>query len=410
MSSIIVSMCLLISIASSTEMVHAGDAITSHVPKPINIEVDVREAETEVFLLIDETLFTHWLSLDPKEIEDLDPDLKEDWGDYGNRVVEWLDLHAPVQVDGVQLIPVLTDLEYQEGFDLNDLMNFAAITVTYPTKARPRQLDFIWSRFDTEDGFPLESVYYVLSTRDDYQVYRFQEDTPGWSWSPPDVEKMIDPDLVAPGIRLPWFTLDLLPILFSIIGLRIVWRAKKFSRATVVVALICVALAAATLGTSKVEVRPFWLSPVQLPPPEQAEALFESLHRNIYRAFDYEDEHQIYRLLKRSVSGQLLQQIYDEIHESLMMRIEEDAICDVRAVRSLDTEVIVIKTVVDPMFQVRARWEVIGTVKHWGHTHWRKNLSTALYDVRWIPDSGWRIDGVDVVEQRRLDDGQELIK
>jgi len=92
------------------------------------------------------------------------------------------------------------------------------------------------------------------------------------------------------------------------------------------------------------------------------------------------------------------------------MRIEEDAICDVRAVRSLDTEVVALDRVVDPVFRVRARWEVIGTVKHWGHTHWRKNLSTALYDVRWIPDEGWRIDGVDVVEQRRLDDGQELIK
>ena len=81
MNSTIVLLYLLVSIASSTDMAHASDSITSHVPKPINIEVDVREAETEVFLLIDETLFTHWFSLDPKEIDDLDPDLEGDWGE-----------------------------------------------------------------------------------------------------------------------------------------------------------------------------------------------------------------------------------------------------------------------------------------------------------------------------------------
>ena len=381
-----------------------------HVPKPINIEVEVTDAETEIHLLVDETLFRHWFSLDPILIPELDEDLNGDWGQFGDRVVEWLDLHAPVQVDGVQVIPVISDLEWQEGFELNDLLNFVAITVTYPTKARPQRLDFLWSRFDTEDGFPLESVYYVLASMDDYRVFRFREDTTGWSWSPPDAGLVIDPELVPPGIRAPWFHLDLLPVLFSILGLIIVWKSRRFTMQTVFSGGFCAVVALTSLGSSVIEVRPFWVSPVQLPESSVAEALFETLHRNIYRAFDYENEEQIYNLLDRSVSGELLQQIYDEIHESLLMKLEEDAVCDVRAVRTLDTELLSDVGASEPVFQVRAEWEVIGTVKHWGHGHWRKNLSRAIYDVRWIPDTGWRIDAVDVIEQRRLDDGQELVK
>ncbi|NRA75372.1 MAG: hypothetical protein HRU16_05465, partial [Planctomycetes bacterium] len=69
-----------------------------HVPKPVNAEVDVRDSETELHVLIDEYLFRHWFSLDPTLIPDLDPDLKGEWGQFGDRIVEWLDSHVPVQV------------------------------------------------------------------------------------------------------------------------------------------------------------------------------------------------------------------------------------------------------------------------------------------------------------------------
>ena len=385
----------------------AGES-SHHVPKPINIEVDVEQQKTEIHLLVDETLFKHWFSLEPKMIIDLEK--SGEWGDYGDRVVEWLDLHAPVQVDGVQVIPVLDDLEYQEGFDLNDLLNYAAITVHYPTKAKPKQLDFYWSRFDTEDGFPLESVYYVLSAGDDYQVYRFREDSPGWTWNPPKGRRMVDPEQVAPGIRPPWFRLDWIPVVLSACGLYIVWKSKPITRFTVMAGAMCAFFAVISLGSSVVEVRPFWKSRVQLPDPDVAQALFETLHRNIYLAFDYEKEEQIYNLLDRSVSGELLPKLYDEIHESLLMRLEEVAVCDVRAVRILDSELLTATGSDEALFTMRAEWEVIGTVQHWGHGHWRKNFSRADYDVRWIPGTGWRITEVDVIEQRRLDDGKELVK
>ncbi len=381
-----------------------------HVPKPVNAEVDVRDSETELHVLIDEYLFRHWFSLDPTLIPDLDPDLKGEWGQFGDRIVEWLDSHVPVQVDGVQVIPVLADLEWQEGFDLNDFLNYIGITVKYPTKSRPQKLEFLWGRYDSEDGFPLESVYMILAASDDYRILRFREDDPIQSWTPPEARPVLDPELVAPGIRLPWFLLDLVPVVCALFGMLILWRSKGYSMATVVGILLCVGVAAFSYGKTVVEVRPPWVSPIQLPSEADAAALFETLHRNIYRAFDYDDEGQIYDLLARSVSGDLLVKTYDEIHESLMMKLEEAAICEIRSVRTIDSEVQLPSVAQKPAFQVLSTWEVIGTVSHWGHGHWRKNLSRALYDVSWLEGVGWRIDGVEVIDQRRLDDGQESVK
>ncbi|MGE4620156.1 MAG: hypothetical protein AAEJ04_10145 [Planctomycetota bacterium] len=391
----------------------AGSAFlmaADHVPKPVNAEIDVQEAETGFHVLIDEYLFKHWFSLDPTAIPSLDPELAGEWGEYGDRIVEWFDLNIPVQVDGVQVIPVIVDLEWQEGFDLNDFLNYAGITLKYPTKSRPQKLEFLWSRYDTEDGYPLESVYMILAASDDYKILRFSEDDPIQSWSPPEARAVIDPEKVAPGIRAPWFVFDIIPVLFSILGVVLLVRSRRFNIVTLVGVALCAGIAVLSLGQTEVEVRPPWVSPIQFPEEKEAGALFETLHRNIYRAFDYEDEGQIYDLLSRSVSGDLLVKTYDEIHESLMMKLEEAAVCEIRAVRTINSEVQVPAISENPVFQVLATWEVIGTVRHWGHGHWRKNFSRALYDVSWLPTVGWRISAVEVIDQRRLDDGQESVK
>ncbi|MBD3320640.1 MAG: hypothetical protein GF350_06055, partial [Chitinivibrionales bacterium] len=51
-----------------------------------------------------------------------------------------------------------------------------------------------------------------------------------------------------------------------------------------------------------------------MPSPGEARALFASLHRNIYRAFDYSTESEIYDALSKSVDGDLLTGIYTEVY------------------------------------------------------------------------------------------------
>ncbi len=377
-----------------------------HVPGPLNVEVTVKESETEVYLLIDELLFRHWFNLEPTEIPDLDPESVGDWEAFGDKVVTWLDQNAPLQVDGVQVIPVIEDLEWQEGFDLNDFLNYVGITLKYPTKSIPQELEFLWSRFDTEDGFPLESVYMILTGADDFQILRFREDDPIQVWNPPEARPVLDPESVAPGLTPP-LILDLgwLLVLAAVAKLAL-GTFDSFAARVPWLLLLIIGISIPIDVSVKHPLKP----QVQLPAAEESVALFETLHRNIYRAFDYEDESQIYDILARSVNENILPDLYDDVHESLMMKIEEQAISKVETVRNIESKVDLPENPDEPMYEVFATWEVIGTVKHYGHGHWRKNVSRALYKVQWIDGLGWRIADCELIDQRRVDDGQESVK
>jgi hypothetical protein len=175
--------------------------------------------------------------------------------------------------------------------------------------------------------------------------------------------------------------------------------------------VLALGLVAADLVRSVAVVRFRWPGEarVALPAEPEARALFESLHRNIYRAFDYRDEGQVYDALARSLAPELIDPVYGEVYRSLRMQLEQDevAACQIRAVRILEGTVELPPAPAEPAFDVVARWEVIGTVRHWGHGHWRTNRYSARYRVRWAPADGWRIGAVEILGQERVDDGRE---
>ena len=91
----------------------------------------------------------------------------------------------------------------------------------------------------------------------------------------------------------------------------------------------------------------------------------------------------------------------------MQLELAEEAACEIRSVRVLDAKPVLPEAPTEPWFDVVARWEVIGTVRHWGHGHWRTNRYSARYRVRWDAADGWRIGEVEILEQERLDDGRE---
>ena len=54
-------------------------------------------------------------------------------------------------------------------------------------------------------------------------------------------------------------------------------------------------------------------------------------------------------------------------------------------------------------FTVRCRWQVEGTVSHWGHAHTRLNEYVADWSVA-LTESGWRLTGAEILEQDRLEE------
>lgn len=140
-------------------------------------------------------------------------------------------------------------------------------------------------------------------------------------------------------------------------------------------------------------------------------SIFESLHRNIYRAFDYTDEGAVYDALAQSVDGPMLETIYNDVYQSLIMREENGAVSKVVRVEIDEAAVIadgeMDKAAYGPSaYRVTCSWQVDGLVTHYGHSHARTNAFNAVYIVASRAE-GWRIVESQIIDQRRIDDGQQ---
>jgi hypothetical protein len=132
-------------------------------------------------------------------------------------------------------------------------------------------------------------------------------------------------------------------------------------------------------------------------------AVFEPLHANIYRAFGYTEESAIYDALARSLAGrELLERVYGEIYAGLVLAEEGGAVSSVQEVRHVRTEIL--SRALDaapPRFALRARWEVDGIVRHFGHAHWRTNGYEARYELA-RGEAGWRIVASEILASERI--------
>ena len=125
-----------------------------------------------------------------------------------------------------------------------------------------------------------------------------------------------------------------------------------------------------------------------------------SLLRNIYRAFDFKEEGQVYDRLAASAVGDLLTDIYLQSRQSLAIRRAGGAQARVEEVEVLELKPVASEN--PDGFSVDAQWTAAGKVGHWGHIHRRKNLYSARLDIGAIEGS-WKITGLDIRDERRID-------
>ena len=133
---------------------------------------------------------------------------------------------------------------------------------------------------------------------------------------------------------------------------------------------------------------------------DSAELVLDGLLENVYRAFDFRDEDVIYGSLENTVSGDLLTDIYLETRRSLELENQGGARAKVKSVEILDATY-------EPLdsgagFTTEARWNVAGSVGHWGHIHERVNQYLARVTVEPV-EGTWRITGLDLLEEERID-------
>jgi hypothetical protein len=139
---------------------------------------------------------------------------------------------------------------------------------------------------------------------------------------------------------------------------------------------------------------------------DAAAAVFATLHANIYTAFRFRTESDIYDALAVSASDDVLQDTYLTIIEGLKMEEQGGAVARVRQVDILDGHRSDLSgpsrsEQLPEGFAYRCRWNVVGTVEHWGHIHERTNQFEADFRVQSV-GGNWKVTHIDVVDNRRL--------
>jgi hypothetical protein len=134
---------------------------------------------------------------------------------------------------------------------------------------------------------------------------------------------------------------------------------------------------------------------------EDGAKILHSLLKNVYRAFDFRGEEDVYDKLAISASGDLLADIYLQNRKSFKVkraggaqaRVKEVEIQDV-AVESNEQD--------SRALDLKSKWTAMGTVGHWGHIHTRRNQYEAILTVEPV-DGAWKITGLELLEEKRID-------
>ena len=321
--------------------------------------------------------------------------------------------HNQIEIDGIVVQPTVQRIDFY-GLDFKDFAMQAerravrpvtarvGAILSYSTKGTPSKVKIAWDMNNWRVHF-MRSVIYAY---DQNLKHVFCHPTPNFEWTNPgrdplpSITKITSP-APPPKLAIPIAALACLPALILVM---IIMKAASCKKGHYITAILVLGILTATAWPyGRLEVPdPF------TPPPtvsdQEALAIFESLHKNIYRAFDYRTESDVYDALANSVDGDLLADIYLKIRKGLEMQEQGGAVSRVKEVKIVDGK----KTMLNETdnennydFGYQCNWTVEGTVEHWGHIHTRVNQYEAMFSVRTREDA-WKITDMQVLNEKRL--------
>ena len=376
-----------------------------HIGPPLFLEVDIGE-RLEVHVFCEQKVIVHWLGHGGEVFTDpIPPTLA---AELARRARPILADRMRITVAGEVVPWEVGSVSVPAGFGGENPEPGLEVLLTADLGAVPERVDLVWTRFDGLESPAGLSVPAVFRLDRLVEFAELTEEEPGFVWHAPRSESV-------PGARAP-----VLP------DSRETWRVSLLTWGLLVAAGTLLALAprlgrgkpvgfaACALATvlalflrdvGRVDVAVPW-GRVMVPDEARAREVFEELHGGIYLAFSARSEAEIYDLLAACVGPGILDELYADVYESLILRGEGGAVCKIGGVEVLEGEVHLPEgeTVV-PGWEVVWRWRVHGLVTHWGHVHRRVNEYRARYAVASF-DGAWKIAGAETLEHRRIEDGE----
>lgn len=324
-------------------------------------------------------------------------------GEIKQKVADFLGQHQVITVDGKEPEAILDSIHFLERTLTSSrvidppipLSTDAAILgaiFVYPQKGLPQKVEMDWDLWDERVKKVPVSAVDQAGPLPSY----LDPEWPTLVWEN-FLKSPITPSLlsIAPPVE-QWKQLlaKAFPYTLLLIALALWWlfrairnQQPKFFSAAVAGIAIAVCLVSVLLGESN------------KPDPERAKLIVSKLLHNIYRAFDYRDEGDIYDVLDQSVTGELLTTIYLETKRSLVLANQGGAQAKVQDVvlQSLELKPLT----EEDLATVEANWIVNGSVGHWGHIHQRSNRYQALLTIS-VDQKKWKLHEMTVLQEERL--------
>ena len=340
------------------------------------------------------------------EVDELEP-LKQ-------RIGEFLLTRNPVLVDGQALKPILDRTNYVKvsltGIQLVEKPErleiataIIGVIISYITEGMPGEVTVDWELFTdqivrvpataTDPAGPLPTVL-----TPDYNVHSWKNFLK--NYKVPTVESVAVAGSLGT-FRVPWAT-----IVCLVLALPVAWwlfgRRRQGRSIAVPVGVLAMLVMGGAVSYPLVGVSV--LRPAAIAgslQPDQARELLRVLLKNVYRAFDFREEEDVYERLVISVSGDLLADIYLQNRRSFSIQKAGGAQAKID---SVDIQEAVAERLDDrPLgYAIRGRWAAQGSVGHWGHIHSRRNQYDAVVTVEAV-DGAWKITDLEVLGEQRVD-------
>ena len=345
------------------------------------------------------------------EIDELD--------ELRKRIGEFLLTRNKVLIDGKTVKPILDRSNYikvgltgiqllQQAERLEINTAIVGVILTYLVDAIPQNVSVDWDLFsDQIQKVPATSVdpagpLPTFLTPDD-NVHNWTNYLK--KYIPPTVANVSIKDTVNK-LQLP--VLSLLCVFSLLITGIWLWRRFRSGDTLLIPAvsgLLLVVAAILLLPYARIEVaRP--ASMLDSLDEQEARAIINSLLKNVYRAFDFRQESDVYDKLAISVQGDLLADIYLQNRKSFAVKKAGGAQARVNRVEVLSA---IARPAQDKSksFVIDATWTAQGSVGHWGHVHTRMNYYDAAITIE-VVDGAWKITALELLEEKRIEPGEQI--
>ena len=372
--------------------------ITSYTGLYSYIYLNDREVRHEILAPL--LTFEEWLPIkraNPEFLEVAEQDAMR------GQIAEWFRNRNPVEIDGIPVKPVLQRLQFF-GLNIQDFAQNAeprrisayqarlGIILSYPAKAPPNHVNLTWEVFQESAPF-LRSIVYDRNANPTEEF--FVKDQPDFEWiregeTPAVASFQTDWTPIQSKRKISNVSYGLIGIAFA--GGAFTWMLYRNHPQCI----------PRSLGVAGIWLIGAFMFKDHVPVADRPLAPDFTKHtttllQNIYRAYDYGDQSDVYDALAHSVNGPLLDELFLKIQSGLRMQEQGGAIANVQEVR-----IVSIKPALDNPESLDCKWNVTGTVEHWGHIHTRENQYSARIKLDVSEKGRGRISKFEVTNEKRV--------